>query len=103
MDYEALGKRVRLHRKMRDMTQEELAAAINVSTSFIGHIERGTRKLSVETLIGIADALQVSCDLLLQDSMDQTINRRSTGSNSGINTKKLLREIVNLLEESEEA
>ena len=96
MDYEALGKRVRLHRKMRDLTQEELADAVNVSTSFIGHIERGTRKLSVETLVGIADALHVSCDLLLQDSMDQTISRRCAGLNE--NKKNLLREIVNLLD-----
>ena len=96
VNYEALGKRVRFHRKMRDLTQEELADAIGVSTSFIGHIERGTRKLSVETLVSIADALHVSCDLLLQDSLDQTITRRSAGLDQ--NKKLLLREIVNLLE-----
>lgn len=99
MNYEALGKRVRYHRKMRDMTQEELAAAIGVSTSFIGHIERGTRKLSVETLVSLSDALHVSCDLLLQESLDQTISRRAGGLDK---TKKLLlREIVNLLDDDE--
>ena len=82
---------------MLDMTQEELAAAIDVSTSFIGHIERGTRKLSVDTLVKLADALKISCDQLLQDSMDQTVSRRSNTINK--NAKMLLREIVNMLDE----
>lgn len=97
MDYVGLGKRIRTQRKMLDMTQEELAAAIDVSTSFIGHIERGTRKLSVDTLVKLADALKISCDQLLQDSMDQTVSRRSNTINK--NAKMLLREIVNLLDE----
>ena len=99
MDYEALGKRIRTQRKLLDMTQEELAAAIDVSTSFIGHIERGTRKLSVETLVSLANALRISCDQLLQDSMDQTYSRRSNGMNK--NAKLLLRELVNMLDEDE--
>ena len=102
MDYVALGKRVRTQRKLQDMTQEELADAINVSTSFIGHIERGTRKLSVETLVSLADALKISCDMLLQDSLDPTVSRRSnSGGGISRNTKMLLREIVNMLDEEE--
>ena len=97
MDYEALGKRIRAQRKLRDMTQEALADAVGVSCSFIGHIERGTRKLSVETLVSIADALHVSCDMLLQDSMDQTINRKSGGLKDS--KQLILREIINLLED----
>ena len=101
MDYEALGKRVRTQRKLQDMTQEELAAAINVSTSFIGHIVRGTRKLSVETLVSLADALKISCDMLLQDSLDPDVSRRSNSGGISRNTKQLLREIVNMLDEDE--
>lgn len=100
MDYNALGKRVRTQRKLLDMTQEELASAIDVSTSFIGHIERGTRKLSVETLVALADALKISCDMLLQDSLDQSVSRRS-GSGMSSSTKRILREIVNLLDEEQ--
>ena len=99
MDYEKLGKRVRTQRKLLDMTQEELANKINVTAQFIGHIERGTRKLSVETLVSLADALKVSCDMLLQDSLDQSVSRRGSGINQ--NTKKILREIVNLLDSEE--
>lgn len=97
MNYEALGKRIRAQRKLRDMTQEALADAIGVSCSFIGHIERGTRKLSVETLVSLAEALHVSCDMLLQDSMDQTINRKTGGLTES--KKLILREIINMLDD----
>lgn len=65
MDYSALGKRVRIRRKALGITQEKLAEIVDVSTSFIGHIERGTRKLSVETLCNICIVLDVSADFLM--------------------------------------
>ncbi len=65
MDYVLLGKRVRIRRTVLELTQEGLAEKIGVSTSFIGHIERGTRKLSVETLYALCKALETSADFLL--------------------------------------
>lgn len=65
MDYAQLGKRVRIRRHVLGMTQEVLAEKIGVCTSFVGHIERGTRKLSVETLFGLCKALDVSADWLM--------------------------------------
>ena len=72
LDYEAIGTRIRRHRKDRNLTQEVLAEQCGISTAFIGHIERGTRKLSVETLFRIAQKLNVSADYLLFES--QTSN-----------------------------
>ena len=65
MDYKAIGKRVRLRRQIMELTQEGLAEKIGVCTSFVGHIERGTRKLSVETLYALCKALDTSSDFLL--------------------------------------
>jgi len=65
MDYVLLGKRVRIRRTVLELTQEELAERIGVCTSFIGHIERGTRKLSVETLYDLCKVLETSADFLL--------------------------------------
>lgn len=65
MDYKEIGKRVRIARHWQDMTQEQVAELVGVSVSFIGHIERGTRKLSVETLHALCTALCVSSDYLL--------------------------------------
>ena len=54
VDYVLLGKRVRIRRNIMELTLEELAERIGVCTSFIGHIERGSRKLSVDTLMNFA-------------------------------------------------
>ena len=66
-DYLALGQRIRKIRKEKGMTQEQLAEACNLSTAHIGHIERGTRALSIESLIIISNTLSVSTDYLLLD------------------------------------
>ena len=65
MDYIALGKRVRYIRRCQDITQEQLAEMVGISTSFVGHIERGTRVLSVDTLYKLCTALGVSSDYLM--------------------------------------
>lgn len=65
MDYVLLGKRVRIRRMVLEFTQEGLAERIGVCTSFIGHIERGSRKLSVETLYALCKALDTSADFLM--------------------------------------
>ena len=65
MDYKAIGNRIRKLRVSKGFTQEKLAKMAGVSFPFVGHIERGTRKMSVETLLAIARALDCSVDFLL--------------------------------------
>lgn len=65
MDYTALGQRIRTHRRARQMTQGELAKLAGVSASFLGHIERGTRVASIETLEQLCVALRVTPNELL--------------------------------------
>ncbi|MDD5897566.1 MAG: helix-turn-helix transcriptional regulator [Clostridia bacterium] len=69
MDYVDLGKRVRARRTALNWTQEHLAQEIGVSTSFIGHIERGSRKASIDTLVMLANAMKISTDELLGGSL----------------------------------
>lgn len=95
MDYVRFGARVKQLRKARKWTQEELARRSDISLSFLGHIERGTRKASLETLIQLANALGTSADLLLQDVLDteHVINCQKT----------MLREISRILISNREA
>ena len=67
MDYNLLGERIKQQRLNRGLTQEGLAENANVSVSFLGQIERGERKLSLETLVKIAGALGASLDFLVKD------------------------------------
>lgn len=65
MDYIALGQRIRRFRKQKCLTQEALAKHVGITASFLGHIERGTRILSLETLMGLCRALEVTPNDLL--------------------------------------
>ncbi len=69
MDYSSLGARIRRERILRGWTQEQLAEKSNISLSFLGHIERGTRKASLETLVALANVLDASVDALLTGSL----------------------------------
>lgn len=97
MDYEALGRRVRQQRKLLKMTQEELASAAEVSTSYIGHIERGLKRCSLETLIGISNALNVTPDILLQDSLNGAPADKEESMSAS--TRSMLNDIANILRE----
>ena len=72
MDYVDIGRRIRIQRRHLNLTQGELAKLIGVSPSFIGHLERGTRQASLETLVSLANILDVSVDYLLAASLKRT-------------------------------
>lgn len=71
--YELIGKRVREYRKKQKLTQQALAEKVGLVSSNISHIERGTTKLSIQSLIRIANALHVSAERLLCDNLDHAI------------------------------
>ena len=65
LDYSQIGKRIRQVRKIKDWSQDELAKKCGISMSFLGHIERGTRIMSLETFVSICSALDAGADELL--------------------------------------
>lgn len=67
MDYTFLGKRIREERLRLNLTQEHLAEEINISTAYLGQIERGERHITLDKLIPLAERLGVSVDFLLSD------------------------------------
>lgn len=69
IDYTAMGGRIRNARLDAGLSQSELAERCNLSVSFLGHIERGSRKMSLETLVTVCEALNLSADYLLQDEL----------------------------------
>ncbi len=72
--YKALGKRIREKRINLGMTQAKLSELCNRTPALIGIIERNDKHTSIETLVRIANALNVSADYLLGDN----INYRNT-------------------------
>lgn len=54
------GESVRLIRKQKGLTQEELAEKAGLQYTYIGGIERGERNISLETLEKVAKGLEVN-------------------------------------------
>lgn len=59
--YKMIGLKVAYYRKLRGLTQEQLAELLNVGTSFIGQIEAVNiaKSISLDTLFRISRALNV--------------------------------------------
>ncbi len=70
MNYELLGKKIREQRKLKKYTLEQLAEKLDVSTTFIGQIERAKGIPSLETLVKIANVLEVSIDSLVFEDLN---------------------------------
>ena len=67
MNRKTLGKRIREERLRIGLTQEQLAECVDVSTTYIGFIERGERSVTLEKLVLLAQCFRVSVDSLLCD------------------------------------
>lgn len=67
MNQKAIGKRIKAAREQRELTQEQLAESVDLSPMHVSVIERGVKLPKLETLINIANVLDVSADFLLQD------------------------------------
>lgn len=71
MDAKAVGQRIKSAREKKNMTQEDLAARIDISPTHVSVIERGTKIPRVDTFVSIANVLGVSADELLVDVVDR--------------------------------
>lgn len=71
-----IGEKIKELRKENEITQEELAKNINVSTSMVGMYETNARKPSYEVLIKISKYFGVSTDYLLNtgEKLDSAMN-----------------------------
>ena len=69
MDYKALGATIRKKRIERGWKIAILADKVGVSEDFIGKVERATDIPSLQTIVSIANALEVSVDSLLRNDL----------------------------------
>ena len=78
MNTSSIGKRIRKYRKAKGWRQEDFAERIGLSVTYTGMIERGEKVPKLETFITIANALEVSADLLLADVLSTGYNIKSS-------------------------
>ena len=73
IDYNAVGKRIAIFRKKSGFTQEQLAEKTELSTVYISHIENSRSIPSLETLMKLCAAMDVTPnELLLGTSQNRT-------------------------------
>ena len=69
LNYCTIGRNIQKRRKEKGISQSTLSAMIDKSPGYISYIERGIKKMSLETFVSIANALEVSTDYLLNQQL----------------------------------
>jgi transcriptional regulator with XRE-family HTH domain len=85
-----VGTRLRSLRTALGLSLSELAARTALSPSTISRIETGNRSISLDVLLPLATALQVSLDSLLDVTGDDDVVIRPVASSSGSRTTWML-------------
>ena len=80
-DYRQLGKQIQYYRQRRGISQLRFAELIHTSPAFVSRMERGLKGPRLETLILIADALDIPIGTLLNnDVIQKQISEDATSS-----------------------
>ncbi len=99
MDYKKFGANIRKQRLLLGFTIEQLAEKAGIGENFLGKIERGEGKPSLETSVKISDALGCGVDLFLSGEL-KYVNQYLENDISfllermNINSRKLFLEFV---------
>lgn len=68
LDYKLIGKRIKQARESEKLSQMDMAGMIDVSITHISLVENGKKKVSLDMIARIADALEVTIDELVGGS-----------------------------------
>lgn len=74
MDLKVVGLRIKEAREAKNLTQEDLAALVDLSPTHISVIERGLKAVKLDKFVAIANALDVSADRLLVDVVTRSVD-----------------------------
>ncbi|HLR22057.1 MAG TPA: helix-turn-helix domain-containing protein [Tissierellaceae bacterium] len=72
LDSKSIGKRIRTQREKLGLSRDNLAKIVNLSTYYIGQIERGERNMSIQTLYNISESLNISMDYIVKGKVKYT-------------------------------
>lgn len=66
IEYKVIGRHIRTARKRKNMTQEDVAAAIEMSPAHFGKVERGDRPVNLQRLSQLSQVLDVPLEKLVE-------------------------------------
>ena len=73
LNYISIGNKIKVIRKKKGLSQSKLSEMIDRSPTYISYIESGIKSMSLDTFVLLANALNVTADELLVDSLENTI------------------------------
>lgn len=73
LNYAKVGARIRQARKEKGWSRDVLAKKSGISLYYIGHIERGTRRMSMDTFVNLCRALETNADELLWGNIQKKL------------------------------
>jgi len=69
INYIEIGRRIKENREKSMISQARLAEKVNISNQHMCHIENGKTKLSLPVLLKISNALKITIDPLITESL----------------------------------
>ena len=69
LNYLIIGKRIKEARKKKKLTQDQLCEMVGLSYGYMSYIETAIKSVSLDVLVRIANALDVSVDDLLAENL----------------------------------
>ncbi len=103
-NYERMGKIIKVVRVERGLSQADLAELVDLSVPYISNIETGRSKSSLETIVNIANALNVTVDRLLcgnvQNGGDFSFELRELFSDCSTYEKSVIFDTANSVKKS---
>lgn len=67
LDFKQIGNKIKKIRQSQGLTQEYIATKADVNTSHISNIENNRVKISLQTLVAVCNALNVTIDFVLSN------------------------------------
>lgn len=91
------NERIKMLREDKGFTQQHLSEVLNVSSSAVSHYENGIREPTIETLIRMADVLNVSVDYLVGNTDANLLsNEMKKPYCKGVSTDSLIQRAIQL-------
>ncbi|MGN1412339.1 MAG: helix-turn-helix domain-containing protein [Oscillospiraceae bacterium] len=70
IDYSTAGSKIKKERLKLGLTQEKLAEKCHISVSYLAHIERGSKRPSLDVAVTISNVLNINLDYLFKDKIN---------------------------------
>ena len=94
-DYVLIGEQIKFWRQQRRLTQEQLAEMVELTPGFISLIETGKKRASLETLLSICRALNITTnDLLVGNQIIQSSDYNTEFSEMTVKLNESERHLV---------